>query len=406
MPFYKYQAQSSNGTLVTDRIEANNQSDALAILQDNGLLINSIEEEKEDESTLNSDINIFSRNISAETISTFLVQLSIMVKCGVSLSEALNSLANGEENPRFKDCLYDLQNKVFNGASFSEALSYHFDIFDKFTVAMIRVGETGGVLEQVLVKLAASSKRQVALRNQILGALAYPSVLMIVAGVVLIVLMGFAVPRFADLFLKAGMELPLATKMLISMSTFMGEHFVGIIIGFFAAVLLVAYYVLTGSGKRNLCEISLMIPVIKNVTKRYFCVQISESMGLLLQAGVPLRELLTAIENTQTVPTPKATVARMKESIDQGNSLKSALEKDPIFPPMAQKLIETGETTGTMDTMFNEIATYYDEQLNQAIKAALSVMEPCLIACMAVIVGFIMLAVFIPLFKMSFIKPK
>ena len=126
-------------------------------------------------------------------------------------------------------------------------------------------------------------------------------------------------------------------------------------------------------------------------------------MGLLLQAGVPLRELLLAIENTMSLPTPKATVQKMKEYIDQGSNLKTALENDPIFPPMAQKLIETGENTGTMDSMFNEIATYYDEQLNAAIKAALSVMEPCLIVIMAVLVGFIMIAVFIPLFKMSFI---
>ena len=129
-------------------------------------------------------------------------------------------------------------------------------------------------------------------------------------------------------------------------------------------------------------------------------------MGLLLQAGVPLRELLLAIENTMTLPTPKATVHKMKEYIDQGSNLKAALENDPIFPPMAQKLIETGENTGTMDSMFNEIATYYDDQLNAAIKATLSVLEPCLIVVMAVLVGFIMIAVFIPLFKMSFIRPK
>jgi type IV pilus assembly protein PilC len=166
------------------------------------------------------------------------------------------------------------------------------------------------------------------------------------------------------------------------------------------------YYALTENGRNNLTEISLKIPVVKEVTKRYFVVKISESMSLLLQAGVPLRELLLAIENTMTVHTPKTTVQKMKEYIDQGNSLKAALENDPIFPPMAQKLIETGETTGTTDSMFSEIATYYDEQLNSAIKATLSILEPCLIVFMAVLVGFIMIAVFIPLFKMSFIRPK
>jgi type IV pilus assembly protein PilC len=280
------------------------------------------------------------------------------------------------------------------------------DIFDKFTVAMVRVGETGGVLEQVLVKLAASSKRRTALKGQIIGALAYPCVLLIVAGIVLLVLMGFAVPRFADLFAKAGLELPIATKILISVSNFVSTNWIAVLVGFVVFIVLLVYYAITESGRNTLVETSLSIPVIRDVTKRYFVVQISESMGLLLQAGVPLRELLLAIENTMTIPTPKATVQKMKQYIDQGSNLKTALENDPIFPPMAQKLIETGETTGTMDSMFNEIATYYDEQLNAAIKAALSIMEPCLIVIMAVLVGFIMIAVFIPLFKMSFIRPK
>ena len=406
MAFFEYQAKDSEGKIITDQIEANDQSSALALLSNKGYLITSINEKKEEAQVLEADLNLFNRRVSAESISTFLIQLSIMIKCGVSLAEALQSLEHGETNPLFKECLEDLRSRVYNGASFSEALSHHLDIFDKFTVAMVRVGETGGVLEQVLIKLAASSKRRIALKGQILGALAYPCILLLVASIVLIVLMGFAVPRFADLFAKAGLELPLATKILISVSNFVSNNWIAVIVGFALIVILLVYYAITESGRNTLGEFSLKVPVFKEVTKRYFVVQISESMGLLLQAGVPLRELLVAIENTITLPTPKATVQKMKEYIDQGSNLKAALENDPIFPPMAQKLIETGETTGTMDSMFNEIATYYDEQLNAAIKATLSVLEPCLIVVMAVLVGFIMIAVFIPLFKMSFIRPK
>ena len=406
MAFYQYQAKDSDGKIITDKIEADNQSSAVNILENKGYIITSIDEVKEEGQVLDTDLNLFNRRVSSETLSTFLIQLSIMIKCGVSLAEALQSLEHGEDNPTFKSCLEDLRSRVYNGASFSEALSHHMDIFDKFTVAMVRVGETGGVLEQVLVKLAASSKRRTALKGQIIGALAYPCVLLIVAGIVLLVLMGFAVPRFADLFSKAGLELPIATKILISVSNFVSTNWIAVLVGFVVFIVLLVYYAITESGRNTLVEASLKIPVLRDVSKRYFVVQISESMGLLLQAGVPLRELLLAIENTMTIPTPKATVQKMKQYIDQGSNLKTALENDPIFPPMAQKLIETGETTGTMDSMFNEIASYYDEQLNSAIKAALSIMEPCLIVIMAVLVGFIMIAVFIPLFKMSFIRPK
>lgn len=406
MAYFEFKAKDIDGNSISDKIEAADEASAKSLLDSKGYFVISIKEITETPPLLDLDLNFFKGKINAETLSTFLIQLSIMIKSGVSLGEALLSLEHGEENPRFKKCIDDMRNSVYNGASFSEALSQHMDIFDKFTVSMVRVGETGGVLEQVLVKLAASSKRGMMLKSQILGALAYPSVLLFVATIVLVVLMGYAVPRFADMFLKAGLPLPLPTKILIAISTFMNDHFTAIIVGIVLFLIFGIYYVLTEDGRNNLAEISLKIPVFKSVTQRYFVVQISESMGLLLQAGVPFRELLNAIEGTISIPTPKATIQKMKDYIDQGSNLKAALENDPIFPPMAQKLIETGETTGSLDTMFNEIASYYDDQLNQAIKAALSVIEPILIAGMAVLVGFIMLAVFIPLFKMSFIKPK
>jgi type IV pilus assembly protein PilC len=385
---------------------ANDEAQALSELRGKNLIVTDIAQTTAEE-TSNLDMEIsFSRGVPAETLSTFLLQLSIMIKCGVSLSDALQSLEHGEENKNFKKILGEVRNKVYGGRAFSDALGAHPEVFDKFTVAMIRVGETGGVLEQVLIKLSSSSKRRMALKNQIIGALAYPSILLLVASVVLVVLMGFAVPQFAAMFLKAGLELPIATRILIQISNFLSQYVVQVLIT--GAVLFVAFviFLFTENGRNIVTEISLKLPIIQKVTQRYFVVQISESMGLLLGAGVPLRELIMAIENTVSVPTPKAVLIKMRDSIDQGASLKQSLENGPIFPPMAVKLVETGEMTGTLDNMFGEIATYYDDQLQAAIRSVLSMLEPMLIAGMACLVGFIMLAVFVPLFKMSFMKPK
>ena len=406
MPFFQYNAKDVDGNSIKDKIEAEDQTAALNLLNSRGLFITSIKEVDNSADLLDIDLNFFNKRVSAESISSFLMQLSIMVKCGVSLAEALTSLEHSEDNPYFKKCLEDIRNKVYNGSSLSDALGSHPEIFDKFSVSMIRVGETGGVLDQVLIRLSASSKRRIALKSQIIGALAYPSVLLVVASLVLLALMGFAVPRFAGMFAKSGVELPWATKMLLDIGDFISNNVIGVVVGFFLLVFIAVYYLSTEKGRNAFGELSLKIPVIKEVTRRFFVVQISESMGLLLQAGVPLRELLTAIESTLTMPTPKGTIRKILEYIEQGNSFKAALDNDPIFPPMAQKLIETGETTGSLDSMFNEIASYYDEQLNVAIKAALSLVEPCLIVVMASLVGFIMLAVFIPLFKISFIGLK
>jgi type IV pilus assembly protein PilC len=400
---FTYQAKNAEGKIVRGTVEAADDSAAIRDLGSQGLLVSALEESEKN--GLDSEIRFFS-GVSAETLSTFLLQLSIMIKCGVNLAEALQSLEHGEENPTFKKVLGEVRARVYGGQAFSEALAAHPDIFDRFMVAMIRVGETGGVLEQVLAKLSSTSKRRMALRNQILGALAYPAVLFMVAGIVLLILMGFAVPRFAELFLKAGLELPITTRILITVSEFISGNLVQVVVGLFITGVIFLAAMFTPEGRKNVGEIALQMPIMRPVMQRFFVVQISESMGLLLAAGVPLRELLLAIEGTMTMPTPRSVISRMREFIDQGGSLKQALEDGPIFPSMAVKLIETGEVTGSLDSMFGEVAEYYDDQLQAAIKSALSMLEPILIAMMAVIVGFIMLSIFIPLFKMSFIKPK
>lgn len=403
MAKFAYQAKDADGKLVKGTIDAMDEESAVHDLGNQGLLVSSVEQASG--GSLDTEINLFT-GISAETKSAFLLQLSIMIKCGVNLAEALQSLENGEENVAFKRILGEVRGKVYAGQTFSEALAAHPDVFERFLVAMIRVGETGGVLEQVLAKLSSSSKRQMALRNQILGALAYPAVLFSVAGVVLLILMGFAVPRFAELFLKAGLELPVTTKILISVSNFVSGNLYQVIGGTFLLIIIFIAGLFTAEGRKTVGEIALQVPIMRPVMQRYFVVQIAEAMSLLLAAGVPLRELLLAIEGTMTLPTPKGVVTRMREFIDQGGSLKQALEGGPIFPNMAVKLIETGEVTGSLDSMFGEVASYYDDQLQAAIKSALSMLEPILIAMMAVVVGFIMISIFIPLFKMSFIKPK
>jgi type IV pilus assembly protein PilC len=403
VPKYSYQAKNADGKLIRGTIDSTDESSAINELGNQGLLVSSLEEVTG--GALDAEISFFS-GVSAETMSTFLLQLSIMIKCGVNLAEALQSLEHGEENATFKKILGEVRAKVYGGQSFSEALAAHPDVFDRFLVAMIRVGETGGVLEQVLAKLSSSSKRQMALRNQILGALAYPAVLFSVAGVVLLILMGYAVPRFAELFLKAGIELPITTRILITVSDFVSGNLYQVIAGVLLLIIIFVASLFTNDGRKTVGELALQMPIMHPVMQRYYVVQIAEAMSLLLAAGVPLRELLLAIEGTMTLPTPKAVVSRMREFIDQGGSLKQALEDGPIFPTMAVKLIETGEVTGSLDSMFGEVASYYDDQLQTAIKSALSMLEPILIAMMAVVVGFIMLSIFIPLFKMSFIKPK
>ena len=404
MATYSYSAISNDGNKVKDFIVATNQETALQKLSSQGLFVIEIKEGEPQTNLLDIKLSLF-RGVSEETLSTFLMQLAIMIKCGISLAEALNSMEQSEENPKFKDIINDIRTKVFNGQPFSDALASHPDLWDNFTVSMIRIGESGGMLEHVLKKLTENNKRKNALKSQIIGALAYPSVLVVVTIIVLIVLFVYAIPQFATLFSKSGMALPLSTRLLIQFGDFMQVHYIKVlaVLGclFFSTII----FLFTESGRKFFTDLSLYIPVIKQVTKRYYIVQIAETMGLLLTANVPLRELIIAIKETIIAETPRKELDFLNEEISKGNTIHDSLKNSKIFPPMAVKLIETGETTGSLDTMLREISAYYDEQLQTALKSALSMLEPLLLATMACIVGFIVMSVMVPLFKMSLMKP-
>jgi type IV pilus assembly protein PilC len=396
---FEYKARSTDGNELKGTIEASDQQAALEILEAKDLWVSSVTE-VDQKWSLQTDINLFSY-IPASLFNAFLLQLAVMIKSGVTLLDALASLENGETNRSLKYVLGELRKDIEKGNSFSDALSNHPKVFSSFFVNMIRIGEAGGVLEQVLVKLASVNQRSVSLRNQILGALAYPCLLIFVTSCVLAILFGFALPRFAKMFQSANFPLPMPTKIVLSIGTFVEAHFV-LLIGLGIALTIIGILaILTRTGRWIAGEVTLRIPVFKSVVKSYLVVHISESLSLLLAAGVPLLELLSAIEATLDMPTAKQTLVSMRTFVERGNTMRLALEGNQIFSPMALKLIETGEKTGNLDQMFEEIANYYDTVLQSSIKAALSVIEPLLIFFLAGVVGGIMLAVILPIFQMS-----
>ncbi len=404
MATYEFQAKDTDGKTVKGTLTSSDDSSAMAELTARGLWVASLTEASSSPS-LDSEVRLFSF-ISSETLNAFLLQLSIMIKCGVNLAEALQSLEQTESSSEFRQVLSDVRLEVAAGKSLSEALSRHPEVFDRFMISMVRIGETGGVLEEVLTKLASTSKRRLSLRNQIIGSLAYPTLLLCVATLVVTVLVVFAVPKFAVLFESAKVDLPITTKLLLAGSKVIEEH-VRLVSGLFVASIISGLLLLFNSAVQCFFgEMALLVPVLKQVVQKYYVVLISEPLSMLLAAGVPLRELLIAIENTIDMATPKSVVIKMREHIERGASLHQSLEQNPIFPPMAVKLVETGERTGSLDKMFKEIAEFYDEQLQTALKSALSLLEPLLILGVAVIVGFIMLSVFVPVYQMSFMVTK
>jgi len=395
---FQYKARTADGAELQGMIDAFDERAAMAGLTRQGLFVTRVSPVGAGLG-LHSEITLLNW-IPAAVFDTFLLQLSVLVRAGVPLTEALASLTNGETHTVLKGVLGDVLREVEQGRAFSVALGTHPEVFDQFFVGMIKIAEAGGVLDAVLSKLAKINQRSVSLRNQILGALTYPALLLIVASGVLLLLFGFALPRFVGIFQSARVALPLPTRILLGMSGFAGAHIYllfGALLGF---VFLGVTAMLTRTGRWVSAEIALRLPIVGEVVQSYLVVQISEMLGLLLGAGVPLLELLGAVESTMTIPTARRMVENMRNYITRGSTIRLSLEGNRIFPPMALKLIETGEKVGNLDRMFGEIASYQDERLQVAIRATISILEPAMLVFIAGIVGFIMLSVAMPIFQM------
>jgi type IV pilus assembly protein PilC len=394
-----YKARSNEGSEVQGVIDAPNEKAVTQILTEKGLWVTNVSLSSSS-FNLHSDVRVLTW-IPAATFNGFLIQLAMLIRSGVPLAEALASLETGETQQTFKKILGEVLREVEQGRSFSVALSTHPEVFDPFFIGMIRVAEAGGVLDKVLDKLAKINQRSISMRNQLFGALTYPALLLTVASFVLLILFGYALPRFAGMFITARVALPLPTKILLTISEFASNNLRVLLFLLVGTVVVGLLAIVTRTGRWIGGEIALRIPISGKIVQCYLVVHIAEMLGLLLGAGVPLMELLTAIENTLTMPTARRLLETMRHYVERGSTLRLSLEGNLIFPPMALKLIETGEKTGNLDAMFEEIAGFYDDQLQTAIKAAFSLLEPAMIIFIAGIVGFVVLSVAMPIFQMS-----
>ncbi|MBF0499472.1 MAG: type II secretion system F family protein [Candidatus Riflebacteria bacterium] len=396
---YHYKARTAEGVEIQGVVDAADERAATISLSQQGMFVTRVSLVSGGFG-FNTEIKALTW-IPASVFNAFLIQLAMLIRSGVSLTEALASLQTGETHRVFKKVLGDVLREVEQGRALSMAFGTHTEVFDPFFIGMIRLAETGGVLEKVLDKLSKISKRATSLRNQLIGALTYPALLVTVASLVMLLLFGYALPRFAMIFSSAKIALPLPTQILLAISNFTRANLVLLFCCLIGAIILAIITVLTQTGRWMFSEVALRLPFAGQVVQSYLVVHISETLALLLGAGVPLIELLLALENTLTMPTAKKLVENMRNYVERGSTIRLALEGNIVFPPMALKLIETGEKTGSLDRMFDEIAGFYDERLQESIRTALSVIEPMMIVVIAGIVGFIMLSIVMPIMEMS-----
>jgi type IV pilus assembly protein PilC len=354
---------------------------------------------KEKKSGLQADITLWKR-VKAAELTVMTRQLATMISSGMTLLRAFYVLEEQCENPLLRDTLAAVREDIEAGISFSEALAKHPKVFSPLYVAMVRAGEAGGVLEQSLERIADQLEKDDSLRRQVKSAMAYPTVVLTFALAVLLGLIAFIVPVFVGVFKDFGGELPLITKFTVNLSKVVtGQWYIllalaiGGVIGF-------RKWRKSSWGRPQWDRLRLRIPFKIGVTvQKIALARWSRTFSALYSAGVPIMQAIEVTGQTAGNTMVEDAMGDVIESVKSGGSIAAPLKEAPIFPPMVAQMIAVGEETGNLDTMLTKVADFYEDEVAAAIKALTSILEPVMIVLVGGIVGFIVVAMYMPMFK-------
>lgn len=395
MPKYDCEVKDSKGDIIKTTLEAPNLQELANRLSDKGYYLVKAKEVKA------SAGFGFGGSVSKKEMMIFTVQLSTLVSAAIPLVEAVGILADQTQNMYFKGILNSIGRDLQSGQSFSVSIRKHPTIFDKIYCNMCEAGEAGGMLDQVLQRLADFAEADAEIRGKIKGALTMPVIQLVLATLGVIFLLVKIFPNFSTLFKKMKVELPkitqvmmFASDMLLQNSMMVVAGAVGIVAGFYFALK-------TPSGRLIMAHITLKGPIIGPLTQKIAVSRFSRTFCSLLGAGVPILQALQITSSVMGNPLMEEMIANMAIGVQQGNTLASTLVKVNIFPPMVKKMIEVGENTGNLDVMLTKAANFYDREVKEALDGLTSAITPLLTVGMGIIIGAIALSVFMPLFKMS-----
>lgn len=399
MPEFNWEATSSTGDKKKGTMEAANPEAVHAFLRRQGLNPNKVKAKPKE---IHISIPGFSEKVSDRDIVIFTRQFATMIDAGLPLVQCLEILAGQADNKTLGKTLSTVQSDVEGGAAYAEALGKHPKIFDELYVNMVAAGETGGILDTILNRLAAYMEKHMKLKKQIKAAMVYPLTIMGVAGGVIAILMIFVIPKFAAMFTGLGGELPLLTRIVIQMSDFAASYRMLLAIGgFFVFSFLFKRYYATVKGQRRIDGILLKAPVAGPLVRKVAVAKFTRTLGTMLSSGVPLLDALEICAKTAGNKVVEEAVFMTRESISEGRTIADPLEETGVFPPMVVQMISVGEATGALDAMLNKIADFYDDEVDTAVGAMTSLMEPIMMVFLGGVIGFVVIAMYLPIFKMA-----
>ncbi|MCL4361681.1 type II secretion system F family protein [Candidatus Dependentiae bacterium] len=406
MALYSYQAYNKEGKKVTGTLDAGSLPSAREMLAKMSMYPIKIELVTEQGTVKKSWwATLFSRRVSIKDKIFFTKQLSVLLKAGVPLLQALDLLVDQNEG-RLKSITIDLKDTIKEGKSLADGLAKYPKVFDNIYIQLVRAGEASGKLETILDRLVIFLQTRDELRKKVRGALSYPLIQLIIVALVVIVLLTFVVPQITEIFESQATRLPLTTTILITMSDFLINHYLILIMILVAIVSLYLYWSSTQVGRRTIDKIKLKIPLVKYFVKMSTIVQFSRTLGMLLESGVNLSEALNIVTKVVDNKILVDVLNEAKENIIKQGKISQYLKQTGLFPPLAIYLINTGEQSGHLDTMLLTVAEIYEKELSELSDSLSSKIGPIMLVVMAFVVGFVIFAIATPLMQLTQVVAK
>jgi type IV pilus assembly protein PilC len=394
-----WSGKTTRGNVESGEITANSKDEVIAQLRRKNITPTVVKPKEKKKSAL-SDIT-FGSGVKDKDIVVFTRQFATMIDAGLPLVQALEILSTQVENKVLAKTIASIKTDVESGSTYADALRKHPKVFSDLYANMVAAGESGGILDTILNRLAAYIEKSMKLKKRVKGALVYPIVVTTIAVLVIAVIMIFVVPTFSKMFTTLGGTLPLPTQMIINLSDFLagtgGVVLLFAIIGFFVAL---SQFRRTEKGRASTDKIFLKLPVFGSLLRKVAVSKFTRTLGTLISSGVPILDGLEITAKTAGNKVIEYSVRDVRTAVSEGKTLAEPLMKSKVFPPMVTHMIAVGESTGQLDTMLGKIADFYDDEVDNAVANLTAMMEPMLMVFLGGSVGFIVVAMYLPIFKL------
>jgi type IV pilus assembly protein PilC len=399
VPVYVWKGRTIGGEIQTGELTFDSQDEALAALRKKRIIVTSVREKKSDAKFALPQIGPV---VSTRDLAIFTRQFATMINAGLPLVQCLDILSKQTEKENFRSIIAQTMRDVEAGTTLAEALAKKENkkAFDELFVNMVEAGEAGGILDEILQRLATFIEKAEALRRKIQGAMVYPGVVMTVAVAATSFMLIFIIPTFAKIFVSFGGDLPLPTKIVMALSDFLIGYWwvlLGVIVGLIVGI---KRYYGTEGGRMQIDRMLLQIPVLGDVLRKGSVARFTRTLGTLISSGVPILTGLEITARTAGNRVIQEAIMAARASIREGETISAPLRQSNVFPPMVVQMISVGEETGALDDMLTRIADFYDDEVDTAVDSLTSLIEPMMIVFMGSVIGGMVIAMYLPMFKL------